>query len=114
MDRPTRPALSRDYILRTALALIDRDGVEALSMRKLGAEMGVDPMAIYHYLPSKAVLLDGVVELLYSEVRPLELAASASWTEAAAAAMRAFRATLRAHPRAVAIVGTHAGVWTAK
>jgi AcrR family transcriptional regulator len=107
MDRPTRPALSRDYILRTALALIDRDGVEALSMRKLGAEMGVDPMAIYHYLSSKAVLLDGVVELLYSEVRPLELAASASWTEAAAAAMRAFRATLRAHPRAVAIVGTH-------
>jgi AcrR family transcriptional regulator len=110
VERPTRPALSRDYILRTALALIDRDGVEALSMRKLGAEMGVDPMAIYHYLPNKAALLDGVVELLYSEIKPLQLQAGESWTEAAAAAMRAFRATLRAHPRAVTVVGTHPAV----
>jgi AcrR family transcriptional regulator len=110
VDRPTRPALNREYVLRTALALIDRDGVEALSMRRLGAEMGVDPMAIYHYLPSKAALLDGVVELLYSEMKPLEIPAGESWTEGAAAAMRAFRATLRAHPRAVGIVGTHPAV----
>jgi AcrR family transcriptional regulator len=110
MERPTRPALSRDYILRTALALIDRDGVEALSMRKLGAEMGVDPMAIYHYLPSKAAVLDGVVEILWSEVQPMTSEPDVPWTEQALTAMRAFRATLRAHPRAVTIAGTHPAV----
>jgi AcrR family transcriptional regulator len=110
MDRPTRPALSRDYILRTALALIDRDGVEALSMRKLGAEMGVDPMAVYHYLPSKAAVLDGVVEILWAEVQPITFDPDVPWTEQALTAMRAFRATLRAHPRAVTIAGTHPAV----
>lgn len=110
MERPTRPALSRDYILRTALALIDRDGVEALSMRRLGAEMGVDPMAIYHYLPSKAAVLDGVVEILWSEVQPARFAPDVPWTEQVLMAMRAFRATLRAHPRAVTVAGTHPAV----
>ncbi len=109
-DRPTRPTLSRDYILRTALAIIDRDGVDALSMRRLGAEMGVDPMAIYHYLPSKAAVLDGVVEILWSEVQPLTFDAGVPWTEQAAVAMRSFRAALRAHPRAVTIAGTHPAV----
>jgi len=110
MDRPTRPALSRDYILQTALALIDRDGVEALSMRKLGAEMGVDPMAIYHYLPSKGAVLDGVVEVLWSEVQPMTFDPVVPWTEQALRAMRAFRAALRAHPRAVPVAGTHPAV----
>jgi len=110
MERPTRPALSRDYILRTALALIDRDGVEALSMRKLGAEMGVDPMAIYHYLPNKAAVLDGVVEIMWSEVQPLTSDPGVPWREQALAAFRTFRATLPAHPRAVTIAGTHPAV----
>jgi TetR/AcrR family transcriptional regulator, tetracycline repressor protein len=109
-DRPTRPALTREYILRTALALIDRDGVAAFSMRRLGAELGVDPMAIYHYLPNKAVLFDGIVERIWAEV-PLDTAPPGRpWTEQAATAMRQFRAALRAHPRAVPIVGTHPAV----
>ena len=110
IERPTRPTLTRDYILRSALDLIDRDGVETLSMRKLGAEMGVDPMAIYHYLPNKAAVLDGVVEIIWSEVKPLRFDAGTPWTEQAAAAMRTFRATLCAHPRAVPVVGTHPAV----
>jgi len=109
-QRPTRPALTRDYIVRTALALIDRDGVSALSMRKLGAEMGVDAMAIYHYVPNKAALFDGVVELMWSGVQPQAFDPALPWTEQAAAAMRAFRAALREHPRAVPIVGTRPAV----
>jgi AcrR family transcriptional regulator len=110
MDRPTRPALTRDYILRTALALIDRNGVEALTMRRLGAEMGVDPMAVYRYVSNKAAVLDGVVELLWSGVELPALGPDALWTEQAAAAMRSFRSALRAHPRAVPIAATHPAV----
>ena len=53
----TRPALSRSRIAETALALVDRDGLDALSMRKLGAELGVEGMAIYRYFPNKAARL---------------------------------------------------------
>lgn len=54
--------LTRDMLIHTALAIVDRDGLDALSMRKLGAELGVDPMAAYRHLPNKEALLDGVVE----------------------------------------------------
>ena len=56
--RPTRPTLSRAYIVSKALALIDRDGLEKFSMRRLGADLEVDPMAVYHYFPTKADLFD--------------------------------------------------------
>jgi TetR/AcrR family transcriptional regulator, tetracycline repressor protein len=51
-----------------ALRLVDDRGVEALTMRRLGAELGVDPMAVYNYFPDKASLFDGIVERLYAEV----------------------------------------------
>jgi TetR/AcrR family transcriptional regulator, tetracycline repressor protein len=108
--RPTRPALSREYILRATLALIDTDGVEAFSMRRLGAHLGVDPMSIYHYLPNKGALFDGVVELIWTEVSLDALGEHQPWPEQAAAVMRRFRAALRAHPKAVPIVGTRPAV----
>lgn len=57
-------------MLDTALRFIDEHGVAALSMRKLGAELGVEAMTLYHYLPNKAALLDGVVEQVVGMVRP--------------------------------------------
>jgi len=56
--------LDRRLIAKTALALIDRDGLDELSMRRLGAELGVEAMALYHHFRNKAELLDGVLELL--------------------------------------------------
>lgn len=109
-NRPTRPALSRDYIVRTALDLIDREGIDGFSMRKLGAALQADPMAIYHYLPNKGALFDGVVELLWTQVPLGELAPGESWAEHIASFMQRFRAVLRAHPRAVPIVGTRPAV----
>ena len=64
---PKEP-LSRERIVSTALALVDADGLDALSMRRLGAELGVDPMAVYYYVPSKAALLDAVVEAVMAEI----------------------------------------------
>jgi AcrR family transcriptional regulator len=65
--KPKQP-LSRERIVDTALALVDDKGLEALSMRALGAELGVDPMAVYYYVPNKAALLDAVVEAVMSEI----------------------------------------------
>jgi AcrR family transcriptional regulator len=79
-------------------------------MRKLGAELGVDPMSIYHYLPNKGALFDGVVELIWTEVNLDEPAPGKPWTEQAAAVMRRFRTALGAHPKAVPIVGTRPAV----
>ena len=52
----------------TAIALVDAEGLDALTMRRLGAELGMDPMAVYHYLPNKAALLDAVVEAVMAEI----------------------------------------------
>src|SRR6202012_3770970 len=60
--RADRAGLSREQVLDAALDLVDRDGASALSMRRLGAELGVEAMTLYHYLPSKDALLDGIVE----------------------------------------------------
>lgn len=61
-DRGRYGRLSRDRVLATALEVVDRDGLSGLSMRRLGAELGVEAMALYRYAPSKDALLDGLVE----------------------------------------------------
>jgi AcrR family transcriptional regulator len=50
------------------LALVDRDGLKALSMRRLGAELGVDPMAVYYHIPNKEALLDAIVEAVMADI----------------------------------------------
>lgn len=63
-----RTPLNPERIAAAALALIDRDGLDALSMRRLGHELGVEAMALYHHFPSKGRLLDAVMDLLVAEV----------------------------------------------
>jgi len=63
-----RKSLSRERIVDTAIALVDAEGLDALTMRRLGAELGMDPMAVYYYVPNKAALLDAVVEAVMAEI----------------------------------------------
>jgi len=63
-----RGPLSREAILSTALSQIDANGLDGLSMRKLGAALGVEAMALYHHFPSKGELLGAVMERLLAEV----------------------------------------------
>src|SRR5262245_53718926 len=63
-----RQPLERRVIAEKALELIDSDGLEALSMRRLGAALGVEAMTLYHHFRNKAELLDGVLELLVEEM----------------------------------------------
>jgi AcrR family transcriptional regulator len=65
---PTPSRLDRRRVLTAALAIVDRDGLDALSMRRLGAELRADPMAIYRYVDGKDGLEVGLAELLWGEV----------------------------------------------
>jgi AcrR family transcriptional regulator len=102
--RAGRAGLSRQQVLDAALSLADRDGVAALSMRRLGAELGVEAMTLYHYLPNKDALLDGVVERVMAEAET-DLAAG-PWDRALTDFARSLRATLLRHPGAVLLVAT--------
>lgn len=95
---PAKVKLSRDRVLRAALALVDAEGVEALSMRRLGAALGVEAMSLYRHVPSKEALLDGVVELLFAELD--RGAAGDDWRATLERMLAATRALALAHPRA--------------
>jgi AcrR family transcriptional regulator len=98
--------LTRERIVAAALALIDRHGMGGLSMRKLGAELNVDAMAVYYYLPNKSALFDAVVEAVYAEIDLESVPRTGPWREQLAAIMHLVRDALRRHPRALPIVGT--------
>ena len=63
-----REPLSRDRVLRAAMAFADEHGIDALSMRKLGRELGVEAMSLYKHVANKDDLLDGIAELVASEI----------------------------------------------
>ena len=64
---PRRP-LSRDRVLRAAVALADRSGIEALTMRRLGQELGVEAMSLYKHVANKDDVLDGIVDLVVGDI----------------------------------------------
>ncbi len=89
--------------MESALRYIDDHGLDALSMHKLGAELGVKGMSLYNHVANKDDLLDGVVELLFSEV---ERAAPAGgdWREGLRAFAHALRDVVRRHPYAAPLI----------
>jgi len=98
--------LKREQIVATALALVDREGLRALSMRRLGAELGVDPMAIYYHLPNKQALLDAIVEAVMAEIDLSVDHRAEPPEERIMCAARAYRDTMLAHANALPIVLT--------
>jgi len=63
-----RTPLSRERVLRTAVAIADANGVEALTMRRLGEELGAEAMSLYYHVANKNALLDGIVEVVAAEI----------------------------------------------
>ena len=63
-----RVPLSRDRVLHAALALADKGGIESLTMRKLGQELQVEAMSLYNHVANKSDILDGIVDLVFSEI----------------------------------------------
>lgn len=101
--------LTRKRIIYTAMDLIEREGIEALSMHRLAAVLGRGVVSLYCYVPSKAALLDGVADAVMSGVEPhpagVLAADAACWAERIRAQAMAFREIARKHPRcAIAVV----------
>src|SRR5712692_4228729 len=63
-----RHPLSKERVLRAALALADTGGIDSLSMRKLGEGLGVEAMSLYNHVANKDDILDGIVDLVFSEI----------------------------------------------
>jgi AcrR family transcriptional regulator len=96
--------ITRELVLATALELIDRDGADALSMRRLGAALDRDPMILYRHAPGKAALLDGVVETVLAQLSVDS--ADPDWTAQLRAVAREYRALALAHPNVVPLLVT--------
>jgi AcrR family transcriptional regulator len=96
--------ITRELVFATALELIDRDGADALSMRRLGAALDRDPMILYRHAPGKAALLDGVVETVLAQLKVDP--ADPDWTAQLRGVARDYRALALAHPNVVPLLVT--------
>ncbi|HET9649133.1 MAG TPA: TetR/AcrR family transcriptional regulator C-terminal domain-containing protein [Microlunatus sp.] len=101
---PTRVPLTRERVLETALRLVDAEGLDALSRRRLGQELGRDAMTLYRYAPDRAALLDGIVELVLDElVLPED---GLDWQTQLRRGAHSFRRLALAHPHVVGLIVT--------
>jgi AcrR family transcriptional regulator len=101
MAAPRTP-LTSERVLQAAVALADREGVGSLSMRRLARELGVEAMSLYHHVPGKQALLDGMVDLVFGEI---ELpAADGDWKAAMRRRAVSAREVLARHPWAIALM----------
>ncbi|MFJ2837545.1 MULTISPECIES: TetR/AcrR family transcriptional regulator [Nocardia] len=64
----TRPPLSRERVLDAAIRVADRAGAEAITMRRVAQELGVEAMSLYHHVPNKDAILDGVVDTVFAAI----------------------------------------------
>jgi len=96
--------LTREMLTAAALRIVDSEGLDALSMRRLGSELRVDPMAAYRHIPNKGVLLDEVVEAVMSEIDSDAVDASLPWQDQLRSLALSFLATLMAHPNAAPLI----------
>lgn len=98
--------LDQARIVRAALELVDQHGSQALSMRKLGNRLGVDPMALYYYVANKSDLFDAMVLAVYDEIEVDSLPWTKRGTVLVADFARRFRAALHRHPEMATVVAT--------
>ncbi|RZT17312.1 TetR family transcriptional regulator [Kribbella sp. VKM Ac-2569] len=96
--RREQPALTQEQIVAEAIKLLDADGLEALTMRKLGAALGAVATAVYWHVANKDELLELVVDEVYGEVEVPRVADPSEWRPAAEAAARSVRAMIVRHP----------------
>jgi AcrR family transcriptional regulator len=98
-SRARRPPLSRDRVIAAAVALADEEGIKALSMRKLAQSLGVEAMSLYHHVANKEELLDGMVDVVFSEVHGPAI--EGPWRPELRTRCTSLRQVLLAHPWAV-------------
>lgn len=103
MAQSRRRPLTRERIVRTALRLVDRHGLEALSMRTLAQALGVGTMSLYNHVPNKAALLDAIAGRVLAEME-LPSANGTDWATSIKAIMASFRHAARRHPNVLPLL----------
>ncbi|MFE4911397.1 TetR/AcrR family transcriptional regulator C-terminal domain-containing protein [Streptomyces sp. NPDC056652] len=117
--RGRRVGLTRDKVIAAAVTMIDRDGPDAFSLRRLAAELDIENMSLYSHVPNKDALLDGVAEILLARIEFPRTGSDAdgdsgtdtgggsgSWQDRIRAHAAAFRAAAKRHPKAFPLVLT--------
>ncbi len=105
---PKRASLSRERILQAALRVVDAEGLHAISMRRLGEELGVEAMSLYHHVNGKAAILDGIFEMVLAELPAAKR--SSAWQPVLRERARALRSVLIAHPNTLPVFATRPAV----
>ena len=101
-DGAQRERLTRERVVRAALLIMDEEGLEAVTMRRVGRELGVEAMSLYNHVRDKEDLLDGITEAVLAEFRwdPT----TDEWMELGRAAAREWRRVVRAHPNVIRLM----------
>jgi AcrR family transcriptional regulator len=97
------PPLSRDRVLEAAIRVADRGGVAAITMRRVAQELGVEAMSLYHHVPNKDAILDGVVDAVFAAIE-LHSAEGDDWRGAIRARASSARAVLSRHSWALGLM----------
>jgi AcrR family transcriptional regulator len=103
-----REPLSRERVLWAAIGVADADGLDAVTMRRVGQALGVEAMSLYNHVPGKAALLDGVADLLIAEIEGAP--AGTEWKAAIRTQALGARAILRLHPWAEELFARQVGI----
>lgn len=101
-------AVTHQEVIVATLRLVDREGLEEISMRRVGEALGFSAMSLYHYFPSKDALLDGVFQAVLDELPPIEL--ERTWQKTVLRRARELRKVLKKHPRAIVLFATRPAV----
>jgi AcrR family transcriptional regulator len=101
-SREERVPLSRERVLLGAVAVADAGGIAGLTIRSLATELGVKPMAVYHYVANKSEILDGIVDIVFAEIDlpPRD----GNWQNEIRQGAASARAALRRHPWALGLL----------
>lgn len=119
--KATREPLSRERVLVAAVALADAKGIQALTMRRLATDLGVEAMSLYYHLPGKEALLDGLVDCVVGEIdaaigRLDAIETDRDWRSRLRQRFLAAREVMLCHPWAPGLIGTRptipAGLYT--
>ncbi|MFI0819179.1 TetR/AcrR family transcriptional regulator [Streptomyces sp. NPDC021098] len=100
-----QPALSREQIVVEAVRLLDSEGIDALSMRKLGQRLSAGATSLYRHVANKDELIELAVDEIYGEIEVPETMAAARWREDAAHCAHSLRATMLRHPWIASVLG---------
>lgn len=103
-----RLPLSRERVLRAGVRLADREGIDSLSMRRLGQELGVEAMSLYNHVANKEEILDGIVDVIVGEIDPP--ISGADWKATMRTRVLAARQVLLRHKWASTVIASRVNV----